>query len=330
MTPRARVIGYMRRVRRRYVLGAVLTVLYAIFFQLVPISLREVVLRIDHGQPMEAIVEAVFYLIAVAAGFALLRFSSRNVLFRAARRIEYALRGDLLLQLQRLPQSWFASQRTGDLMSRAVNDINNVRLALGMGLMNIIQMPVLYLGAIGVMLVVDWQLAVWVILPYPLFVGVTRFFGKRLHAANLAIQEQLGTLSASVQENAAGVLVVRTYALEEVESGRFEIDNERLYHRQIRLAQVNAWMRGTISLLPTLVQLLVLTVGAARLRTGSLEYADLWLFFGYTWQLVSQYNEPNAEFPGPWEQELSVDGQIVLARNRQQPLGNGGLIRATR
>ncbi len=277
---------YMRRVRGRYVLGAILTVLYAIFFQLVPISVREIVARIEAGQPLEAVSEAVLRLIGVGIAFALLRFASRNVLFRAARRIEFHLRNDLFAHLQRLPQSYFARQRTGDLMSRAVNDINNVRLLLGMGLLNIIQTPVLYVGAIGVMLAVDWRLALWVILPYPLFVGIARLFGRRMHAANLAIQEQLGQLSAEVQENASGVLVVRSYSIEDRARGRFALENERLYHHQVRLAQIMAGMMATISLLPTLGQLLVLFVGAPRVLQGSLTQADLWLFFMYAFQLT--------------------------------------------
>lgn len=286
MSPTARVIWYVRRVRGRYVLGAILTVLYAIFFQLVPISVRATVARIEAGLPLEEVSKAVFWLIAVGIAFACLRFASRSVLFHAARRIEFHLRNDLFAHLQRLPQSYFATQRTGDLMSRAVNDINNVRLLLGMGLLNIIQTPILYIGAIGVMLAVDWRLALWVILPYPLFIGVARLFGRRFHAANLAIQEQLGQLSAEVQENASGVLVVRSNVMEERERERFEVENERLYERQIGLAQIYAWMFSTVSLLPTLGQLLVLFVGAPRVLRGSLTQADLWLFFMYTFQLT--------------------------------------------
>ena len=286
MSPTARVIAYIGRVRGRYILGASLTVLYAVCFQLVPLSVREIVARIEARQPLEVISIAVLQLVAAGTAFAFLRFASRNVIFRAARRIEFHLRNDLFAHLQRLPQSYFAGQRTGDLMSRAVNDINNVRLLLGLGLLNIIQTPILYVGAIGVMLVVDWHLALWVILPYPLFIGIAQLFGRRMHTTNLAIQEQLGQLSAEVQENASGVLVVRSYTMEDRARARFRVENERLYRRQVRLAQVTAWMMSTVSLLPSLGQLLVLVVGAPRVLAGSLAQADLWLFFMYTFQLT--------------------------------------------
>jgi ATP-binding cassette subfamily B protein len=267
-------------------LGAALTVLYAIFFQLVPISVRRIVACIEDGLPIEKAWEAVLQLVAAALALAVVRFASRSTLFRTARRIEYQLRNDLLSHLQRLPQSYFAQQRTGDLMSRAVNDINNVRLLLGLGLLNIIQTPILYIGAIGVMVAVDWRLALWVLAPYPLFVGIGRLFSLRLHAANLAIQEQLGELSSVVQENASGVFVVRSYAMEDQERERFAVENQRLYERQTRLAKITSAMQGIIALLPTIGQLMVLFFGAGRVQDGSLTQADLWLFFMYTFQLT--------------------------------------------
>ena len=171
-------------------------------------------------------------------------------------------------------------------MSRCVNDVNNVRLLLGMGLLNIVQTPILYALAITVMLVVDWRLGLLVILPYPLFALFARVFARRMHAASLAAQEQLGSLSSTVQENVSGVFVVRSYTMEERECERFENDNQELYRRQIRLARIQSGMHGTIAVLPGIVPLIVLLAGAPRVASGSLAQADLWLFFAYAAQLT--------------------------------------------
>ena len=286
MTPRERIFAYMRQVRGQFIVGAILTVLYAIFFQLVPVAVRELVGRIEDGLPMEAITETVWFLIAVSTSFAVLRLFSRLLIFRAGREIEFRLRNDLFAHLQRLPQSYFAGQRTGDLMSRAVNDINNVRMFLGAGVLNVVQTPVLYLGAIGVMAWVDPQLTLFVLLPYPLFILAARYFGRLMHAASLATQEQLGTLSAMVQENAAGVFVVRAYTMEEHERERFAAENQALYARQITLAKTSGGMHATITPLPTLAMIIVLAAGGARVLAGSLEQRDLWLFLMYAFQLT--------------------------------------------
>ncbi len=308
MTPTQRVFAYMRQVRAHYVLGAILTVGYAIVFQLVPLSVREVVGRIEQGLPLDAITRAVWLLIGVSVGFAALRMSSRLLLFRVGREIEYRLRNDLFSHLQRLPQSYFARQRTGDLMSRAVNDVNNVRMFLGMGVLNIVQTPVLYLGAIAVMCWVDLGLTLWVLLPYPLFILVVRYFGTRLHAASLATQEQLGSLSAAVQENAAGVFVVRSYTMEEREREQFERENQALYTRQIGLALTSGGLHATITPLPTLAAIIVLAVGGTRVLAGSLEQRDLWLFLMFTFQLTYP------TFSMGWVINITQRGMVGLRR----------------
>lgn len=286
MTPIARVFHYLSRLRWRFALGGLLTLVYAACFQLIPLAVRHVVARIEAGNDSAAVVAAVYSLIGAAVLVAGVRMASRLVIFRAARQVEFQIRNDFFAQLQRLPQSFFNANRTGDLMSRAVNDINSVRIFLGMGLMNIVQTPVLYLGAIGVMGAIDWRLTLWVLLPYPLFIVIGRVFGRRLHAANLAVQEQLGQLSTAVQENASGVLVVRSYALEDQERARFEVENQALFRRWVRLASVNASMQPIIGMLPALAMILVLFVGGARVRAGAMASADLWAFYTYIFLLT--------------------------------------------
>jgi ATP-binding cassette subfamily B protein len=229
---------------------------------------------------------AALWLVGVSVVFAVLSFASRSVLFSAAREIEYRLRGELFAHLQRMPQSYFAGQRTGDLMSRAVNDVNNVRMFLGMGLLNIVQTPVLYVGAIAVMLHVDWQLTLWVLSPYPLFIAVARFFGRRMHQGTIDAQEQLGQLSSAVQENAAGVFVVRSNAMEDRERARFDQEARGLYSRMLYLSVINTGMMTTIQMLPTLAQIGVLAAGSYGVIGGRLSTADLWLFYLYTIQLT--------------------------------------------
>ena len=244
--PLQRLIAYMGRARGRYGIGAVLTLGYAIVFQLIPLATRDIVAAM--GTP--AVGAAVWSLVWISVLFAMFRLGSRIVMFRIGRQIEYQIRNDYFSHLQRLPQSFFHAHRTGDLMSRAVNDINSIRLFLGMGLLNLIQTPVLYVGAIIVMISVDPLMTLVVFGPYPLVVLVARLFGRRMFAANLAGQEQLGAVSTRVQENASGVLVVRSNSLEEKEQARFEEENQELLRRMLKVAFVNVTMMSSIGFLP--------------------------------------------------------------------------------
>ena len=152
MTPITRLLSYVRRVPGSYALGAALTVVYAGCFQLVPLSVRNLVGHFESPESQPSLALGALWVMGAALLLAIFRMASRMVLSRTAREIEFQLRNDLFHHLQTLPQSFFARNRTGDLMSRGVNDINSIRLFLGMGLMNIFQTPVLILGALSVMM----------------------------------------------------------------------------------------------------------------------------------------------------------------------------------
>src|SRR6187401_2787611 len=139
--PVRRLLGYMGRERRGYLFGGLLTVGYSLLFQAIPLGVRHVVaaLERDPGHILGPIRD----LVLISIVFAVFRLGSRLIMFRVGRDIEYDIRNEYFSHLQRMQQSFFDSHRTGDLMSRAVNDINSVRLFLGMGLLNIVQTPVL-------------------------------------------------------------------------------------------------------------------------------------------------------------------------------------------
>lgn len=289
-SPWSRLFGYVRRAPGRYALGAVLTLGYAVSFQAIPLAVRSIVAGLDrvgeNGLEPDAVDGPIFALVWVSLLFALLRFSSRVVMFRVGRQTEYQIRNDYFDHIQRLPQSFFNEHRTGDLMSRAVNDINSVRLFLGMGLLNIVQTPVLYLGAIVVMASISPSLTFWALLPFPAFILVARLFGRMMFQANLAGQEQLGRVSNTVQENAAGVLVVRSYELEPLERERFAEENRQLYSKMLKVGTVQASMTSAVGLLPALSAGLVLLLGGRMVQAGQLLSEDLWVFWAYIGMLT--------------------------------------------
>ena len=280
--PLRRLLGYMSEEPVGYAVGALLTLGYAAVFQLIPLTVRSIVAALDTPE----VSAPIWRLVVISVVFAVFRMSSRIVMFRVGRQIEFRIRNDYFSHLQRLPQSFFHRHRTGDLMSRAVNDINSIRLFLGMGLLNVIQTPVLYVGALGVMLTIDPWMTMIVFGPYPLVIFVSRVFGRRMFAANLAGQEQLGRVSTLVHENASGVLVVRSYSLEERESARFEKENRTLFRRMMRVGFINISMQSSIGVLPATASALVLLAGGSAVTSGRLSQEDLWVFWIYIGMLI--------------------------------------------
>ena len=261
-----------------YVLGGALTILFGVLAPQIPLKSRALVQRVEEGAGMGDIAAAAWLLIGVAVLVQLVRFGSRYILFRAARQLEYEMRNDLCGHLQTLPQSYFTAHRTGDLMSRAVNDVNSVRAFLGMGFMHLINTPVLYAAMMVTMVAIDWRVTLWVLAPYLLFVPLGRFWGRRIFQASLEVQEQLGDLSTVVQENAAGVLVVRSYAMETAENQRFYVENDRLYRKHLRLAMVDALLQPAIMTLPALSQIVLVFAGGHAVMAGTMNVSDFIAF----------------------------------------------------
>ena len=276
--PLARLFAYMRLAPGAYVLGGILTLLYALFFQLIPLSIRRIVAAFENAP--DVVGRAILGLVAASVCLALARLFSRIVMFNIGRQIEFRIRNDYFAHLQSLPQSFYLAHRTGDLMSRAVNDINSIRMFLGMGLLNLLQTPVLFAGAMIVLLPVDPTLTLWALGPFPLFVLITRHYSRYMFQANLAGQEQLGKVSTVVQENASGALVVKAYDLSDLERDRFEEQNQELFRRMMKVGVMQTTMFASVGLVPALSAAVVLWLGGQRVQAGQLGTEDLWLFWG--------------------------------------------------
>jgi chorismate synthase len=241
---------------------------------------------VAEGLPPEEVGRRVIWLAAVTSGRALLRYYSRTLVFNAAREVEYELRNDIFAHLQRLPQSFYFRWRTGDIMSRCVNDINAVRLLMGVGLLNLLQTPVLYVAVIGAMMTVNAQLALLVLVPYPLFVLVARRLGRSIHHWSLMTQEGLAEASNQLQETISGIAVVKAYTMEPLTAGRFEDTNQELYRRQLELVRTNAAMPAVTGMLPAMSMALILLIGGQHIMAGRMAVADFFTFAMYVYELT--------------------------------------------
>ncbi len=264
----ARLSKYIASNRRYYAIWSVIALAYVATFLIVPKLTGQTVGAIENGEPADAIVRLAAWLAGIGILSGVLRYYSRVLVFNAARQIEYELRNDLFAHLQRLPQSFFLTWRTGDLMSRCVNDINSVRMLLGPGLLSVVQTPLLYVGAFAMMFWMDWQLTLLVLVPYPLFMYFARSFGRGLHRWNIEVQEGLGELSNQLQETISGISVVKTHAMEDITRDRFAKSNESLFRKQLKLVRVSGAMPAIIGLLPGLAMLIILWVGGTKILAG--------------------------------------------------------------
>ncbi|HEX4074315.1 MAG TPA: ABC transporter ATP-binding protein [Candidatus Acidoferrales bacterium] len=213
-------------------------------------------------------------------------FWSRWILIGVSREIEYDLRNDLLARLVKLEPEFYVRNRTGDLMSRATNDLNAVRMVLGPGIMytaNTIATSVL---ALYFMIKLSPGLTLWVLLPVPFVVVSVYYFGRIIHRLSERIQAALGSLSTRAQENLTGIRVVRAYAQENQEIGSFDRVNRDYVEHNIQLITSWSLFFPGLTTLIGLTIVILLGKGGIAVIDHRVSVGTLWAFYTFLLQLT--------------------------------------------
>ena len=219
------------------------------------------------------------------------RFLMRRLIIGVSRQIEYSIRNDLFRHLETLPASFFQKNKTGDLMSRVTNDLSNVRMLLGPGIMYSANTIVVAFIAIMLMLRINWQLTVLALLPLPAVSLSVRHFGKKIHDLTEQSQGKLADLSARVQESMAGIRVVKAFVQEKHEIAEFENMNRQLVSKNRQLIRVQSVFYPTMELMIGLAVATVIWVGGRQVIQGSISLGDFVAFNVYlarlTWPMIA-------------------------------------------
>ena len=230
-----------------------------------------------------------FYCLVIVVCIALkglMSFLTRWVLIGVSRDIEFDIRSDLLDRLLVMEPEFYVRNRTGELMSRATNDLNAVRMVLGPGIMYTGTTVVTMVLSIAILLVISPSLTLWVLLPVPVVAFAVRHFGKVIHELYEKIQASLATLSAKVQENLSGVRVVRAYAQEEAEVRGFDEPNREYVAKNVELIRTWSMFMPSLTALIGTTFLIVLWQGGYRYLHGQMSLGALITFNTYLGLLV--------------------------------------------
>jgi ATP-binding cassette, subfamily B, multidrug efflux pump len=225
-------------------------------------------------------------LVAVMLVKGILSFWTRWILIGVSREIEYDLRNDLLAKLIELEPEYYVRNRTGDLMSRATNDLNAVRMVLGPGIMYSATTISTMALAIYFMVKLSPGLTLWVLLPVPLVAIAVRYFGQIIHRLSEMIQAALGALSTRAQENLTGVRVVRAYAQEEAEIRSFDKANRDYVSKNIQLISAWSLFFPGLSTIIGLTFVILLGKGGGQVLNGQSSIGALTAFYMFLIQLV--------------------------------------------
>jgi ATP-binding cassette subfamily B protein len=292
MSPPLRaLLPYVLRYRRAFGIGLFCVLVTTTFQLLSPWVLKYAIDDLNVGVTIRKLLWYAGLLLGIAAVRAVFLFFMRRIIIGASREIEYDIRNAFFARLEQLPLGYYQARRTGDLMSRATNDLNAVRMMIGPAIMYSAQTALVFIVATILMATIDFRLTIVALIPLP-FVSISvRYFGSAIHKRFESIQAQLSDVSAVVQEALAGVRVVRAYRQEAHEQERFRRSNEEYLERTKVLIRLQGAFYPSMTLFLGLGSLLVLWLGSRAVIRGDISLGGFVAFNGYlvmlSWPMIA-------------------------------------------
>jgi ATP-binding cassette, subfamily B, multidrug efflux pump len=286
--------GQFRRHLPRYLIGGLMLAGFQLALNRIDWLSKAAIDAVFGATPAQVMRPASLILgLALVAFFA--RVASRWFIFNAGRDAEYELRLLLLHRLHRLGTAFYRTMPAGEIMSRSTGDLQQVRLLLGFGILNVINVVFAFSSALQVMVGVSPRLTLASLVMMPFMIATTRAFSRRMFARTRANQQALGKLSAVLQTNLAGVRVVRSFALERRERRRFDVANHAYLQASLALARIRGVMFPIVGAAASLGVLAFFWYGSSLLMRPLAQggitrgaFFAFWLAFGrMTWPMIA-------------------------------------------
>ena len=287
----SRLTVYLRQYRGRIAAGFICVAATNFFLLAMPRVIGHAIDSLKPLIPGERLATYAALIVGLAICEGIFRFVMRRLIIGISRDIEYSIRNDLFKHLETLPLTFYQKNKTGDLMSRATNDLSNVRMLMGPGIMYAANTIVVVLFAITFMFRINWQLTLLTLLPLPLVSMIVRHFGRKIHDLTEESQGKLADLSARVQESMAGIRVVKAFVQEEYEIAEFDHMNQSLVAKNQELIRVQSLFYPTMELIIGLAVVVVIWIGGRQVIQGTISLGDFVAFNVYlgrlTWPMIA-------------------------------------------
>jgi ATP-binding cassette, subfamily B, multidrug efflux pump len=282
---------YLKKYRWTLFVGALTVFGNNGIWVLFPQVLRRAIDDLNQGATRHKFFIYSLLLLAIAGTKGIFQFLTRWLMIGVSREIEFDLRNDMFRHLERLDYSYYQKTRTGDIMARATNDLNAVRMLLGPAIMYTANTLVFTVAALAFMWKTSPKLTIYAFLPLPLASIIIQYFGRRIHERFERIQAQFSDISARAQENFSGARLIRAYAQEESEIALFETSNREYVSRSLPLARLMGMLWPALELLLGLAIALVLWLGPREVLSGRITVGGFIAFLTYivmlTWPVIA-------------------------------------------
>lgn len=283
--------AYIRPHRGRLLAGLSMIVLAQAAAAGIPLLTGEAVNAIDLAAPdpqarLHRIHQYVAQIAALALGVAIFNHFMRRLIGRVSARLEYDIRKNYFAHLLKLPLSFYQQQSTGDLMSRATNDLNAVRIFFTYGLRSLAEAVLIFVFSVAMMASIDWRLALVVLLPMPVFTLLIIHMASLVHSRFRVIQDFFGQISTFIQENVAGIRIVKAYAQGPAQIAAFDELNHEYLQKNHQLIRTHAVYHPLSAVIAAVGLGLILWFGGRQVIAGELSIGEFVAFNGYLTLLI--------------------------------------------
>lgn len=275
-----RLFRYIGRYWHRYAFGIFCTLVTAGLGMTIPYLVRDAINAIQAHQ-LEQLAFIVKLICAAAILGGVARWFSRFVIFNCGRDIEYNLRNDLFAHLVKLGPDFYERLKTGDLMSRLVNDLTAVRMMIGMGVLTFTNTPLIWVLSLSVMLSLSPRLTLASIAPYLALFFVMYRLSHSIMERSLRVQEGIGAIGAKIQESLSGIHIVKAYTLEAHQAAQFRELNDGYNEQGLKLARIRGALLPLIRGAAATSTMIVLIYGGALVMAHQISIGDLVAFMSY-------------------------------------------------
>ena len=277
---------YLRPHRRTVLLGAIALVLVNVLRVTIPWEVRSVVDELQEGFSYAGVLRQAGLVVLLASTMGVIRLTSRQLIFGVGRQVEVDLRQRLFEHMLRQEPDWIQSKGSGEVISRATSDVENIRRLLGFAILSLTNTLLAYALTLPAMLAIDPWLTLAAVGLYPVMLSTVRLFGGRMMRQKRTQQEELSALSNLIQEDLSGIGAIKIYGQEGAEQEAFATRNRRYRDSAIQLARTQSTLFPLLQGISSLSVLLLLAIGSGQLEAGRLSIGGLVALILYVEQLV--------------------------------------------
>ena len=277
---------YLRPHRRTVVVGALTLVVVNILSVTIPLEVRRVIDDLQDGFAISDVLRQAGFIVLLATSMGIARLISRQLVFGVGRQVEVELRQKLFDQMLLQEPGWVQQTGSGEIISRATSDVENVRRLLGFAVLSLTNTVLAYAFTLPAMLAIDPGLTLAAIALYPVMLGSVRLFGGRMMRQQRRQQEDLAGLSELIQEDLSGIAAIKIYGQEAPELDAFSSRNKNYRDSAIRLARTRSTLFPLLEGISSISLLLLIALGSGQLERGALTIGSLVALILYVERLV--------------------------------------------